>query len=283
MLATPGPYWLDGRHQDSRWLSTSISIAATIGLFAAAFASMKSTAAWLARAPREQPPALIPLRLPSPPAVVPPRPTRRVESPRSVPPPIVPTEIVVQPAVPVVAPSAPAVQRADTINASGAKSDATVAASAALRGAPFAPAGVTGNSRASMTAERRASLLAPRMLSIQELARQPATGSELADQQLRQRQAEALGRRVGAVGNTRDVHVTTGNGAGGTGAPVATISLPFPIFEPGPTREQRKRDEIILAEGLARLARFAAVIAARDSARADSLRRDSLAKKRVVP
>jgi hypothetical protein len=59
------------------------------------------------------------------------------------------------------------------------------------------------------------------------------------------------------------------------------VTLPFPIFEPGPSAAQRKRDAVVAAENQARLYRLQdRMYQKRDSIRLDSLRRDSLAMKR---
>jgi len=62
------------------------------------------------------------------------------------------------------------------------------------------------------------------------------------------------------------------------------VSIPFPLFSPGLSPEDRKRNEKLYAEYLAYLRREQEVILLkRDSIRVDSLRRDSLAKRRVIP
>jgi hypothetical protein len=59
------------------------------------------------------------------------------------------------------------------------------------------------------------------------------------------------------------------------------MSIPVPIFEPGPSAAQRKRDAVVAAENQARLYRLEdRLFQKRDSIRLDSLRRDSIAAKR---
>ena len=115
MVSAPRPYWFDSRQPDARWLSTGVSIAVTVGVFAMAFASMRSTSQWAARRFREEPPVMVPLTLPSPPTETRPRPTPKV-APKVAPPATVPTETVPTTAAPapIPAPAAPAVQRALT-------------------------------------------------------------------------------------------------------------------------------------------------------------------------
>ena len=131
-------------------------------------------------------------------------------------------------------------------------------------------------------------------MSMLELARKhPPQGQDLADLQYSQRHIIELSRRVGTAGNA-DVHVPVGEGRDGVGAVGGGLSssnvsssgvhVPLTLFsERARQPRSSKRDSIIDADNRARLDRFTAVIATRDSVRADSLRRDSLARRRVVP
>jgi hypothetical protein len=134
------------------------------------------------------------------------------------------------------------------------------------------------------------------MNSLAEYVRtHPPTGDELANIQREKRQAEQVERRMTTAGNSRDVHVVTGEGKDGVGVPGGGLSygthaaghIAVPFLEPGPSAAQRKRDEAIASEYRARLgrleARAAAMRAAASAARVDSLRRDSLARKSGVP
>jgi len=95
---------------------------------------------------------------------------------------------------------------------------------------------------------------------------------------------------------TNGLYVPMGKGVGGVGAVNGGktgvtmdsrgvgVSIPFPLFSPGLSPEDRKRNEKLYAEYLAYLRREQEVILLkRDSIRVDSLRRDSLAKRRVIP
>jgi hypothetical protein len=94
-----------------------------------------------------------------------------------------------------------------------------------------------------------------------------AQGSQLADAMLHRRATTAGmspayvgGPGVDGVGAVRPGTVTAG--AGGS-TNIVLYSIPLPLFYPGPSPEQRRRDSIVNADNLARLARL--------KARADSL------------
>jgi len=62
------------------------------------------------------------------------------------------------------------------------------------------------------------------------------------------------------------------------------VSIPLSLLSSGPTRAERRRNEAINADNLARLERLQRmIITRRDSVRADSLRRDSLARRGARP
>jgi hypothetical protein len=111
-----------------------------------------------------------------------------------------------------------------------------------------------------------------------------------------QGQAKMLAQRSTSVGMTNGLYVPMGKGVGGVGAVNGGktgvtmdsrgvgVSIPFPLFSPGLSPAERKRNEKLYAEYLAFLRREQEVILfKRDSIRADSLRLDSLAKRRVIP
>ncbi len=311
MFATSGSHWLDRRRPDGQWSSSGISIAITAALFAAALASMESVTPWTGRAVRESPPVLVTL---SPP-VARPTPKPRAHAPtRASAPTTPPTEIVapnstspvtpavttpVQPMTSIVPVGPPAAGRDSSARGTQRsqpsdpifrpRDDIPAAATAAPRGAPVAPAGVTSGSRTPISASTRDSLAIVRMMSIAELARlHVPKGQEAADLQRGQQQADQVARRATTAGNSRDVHVMKGDGRDGDGAVGGggggLPSIPFPLFSSGPSAATRKRNEAIDADNRLRLGRLEALLAfRRDSVRADSLRRDSLARVRVVP
>jgi hypothetical protein len=112
----------------------------------------------------------------------------------------------------------------------------------------------------------------------------PAERQEIAEGQQR---ADRIQRRTTTAGNSRDVHVTHGEGKDGVGAVggqggVGHIGVP--LFSLGPSAAQRKKNEALDSEYNARLARLQErVKMKRDSILADSLRRDSLARRGRIP
>jgi len=139
-----------------------------------------------------------------------------------------------------------------------------------MRGAPYAPAGVTTSSapltRAQMDSIQKALIAG---ISMEEWHR-PLTPQELAD--VRSRREPGLdphGRAARLPGEP--VYAPLMNGGYAVGVPLISI----PVF--GKSRAQRRADSIIDADYLARLARLQERLAQqRAIAKADSSRRDSL-------
>jgi hypothetical protein len=121
------------------------------------------------------------------------------------------------------------------------------------------------------------------MSSAATLARtRPMTERERAELEVSKQQARMTAQRTTTAGNGRDVHVPMGEGVGGVGAVGGGgvgSSISLPLFSRGPSAAQRKRNDSIFADYQARLARLQERLRAqKDSVRADSLRRDSLAR-----
>src|SRR4029079_9248951 len=176
-------------------------------------------------------------------------------------------------------------------------------------GAPsYAPAGVTDASRAKNTAKLRDSVITEKLEAINWLTA-PMSAEAKSGIAQSQNQARMLMQRSTSggmtnrlylhmrtrVGRTNGLYVPMGSGVGGVGAVNGGktgvtmdsrgvgVSLPFPLFSPGPSPAERKRNEKLHAEYLAYLRHEQEVILLRrDSIRADSLRLDSLAKKRAL-
>jgi hypothetical protein len=298
----PRRYSFGRRPADAHLPSVGISIAITGVLFAVALISMRTVLVFTNTDTTSSAAVMVPLSPPTPPPqarrdvapVAPPKPIppkTAVEQPTSPATPVVPAVTAPNVSTPPIARAAtaprPPIPRAVRDSGTGdEKSTAPVgqnSTSAIRAGAPVAPAGVTSPSsteRAARDPEYRVVAPAVSLGSIAEAARKPLTGQELADQQLAQRQADRLGRRATTAGNSQDLHVPVGQGAGGAGVSGglgAGGSIPLPFLSRGPSRAQRARDEKIDADNRARLGRFAALIKARrDSALADSVRRDSV-------
>ena len=117
------------------------------------------------------------------------------------------------------------------------------------------------------------------------------TGRERAELEQSQRLALALRRRDLTAGNSNGLVILQGKGMNGVGAVDPTpagglgfgASVPFTLFSSGPTREQRRKNEIIDADNQLRQRRLEdRMFLQRDSIRADSVRADSL-RRRVIP
>ena len=117
------------------------------------------------------------------------------------------------------------------------------------------------------------------------------TGRERAELEQSQRLALALRRRDLTAGNSNGLVTLQGKGMNGVGAvdptPAGVLgygaSVPFTLFSSGPTREQRRKNEIIDADNQLRQHRLEdRLLLQRDSIRADSLRADSL-RSRGIP
>jgi hypothetical protein len=134
-------------------------------------------------------------------------------------------------------------------------------------GAPVAPAAVT-NSWASLTTVQRDSIVSAYMAGLSLNA--PMSDRERADIARRDYRPAIHEGQPDAAARSQTV------GAG--------VSIPLPLFSPGPSAAQRKRDSIVAAENGLRLARLHDRLLLRgDSVRTDSLRRDSVARARKQP
>jgi hypothetical protein len=315
MLAAQGLHWLDRRPPGPRWQSYGFAAAVTAGLFVLAFVSMRSVTPWT-RTEREPAPIVVPLVPPpviprpreAPVVAPPPSTSRTAEQPRS-------RAAAPQIAAPIVTPTAPpialpfpAVAPVDTTRpkASAPQIPTTPiirphnfglpdTAMAIRGGAPYAPAGVTIASRTPNTAKLRDSIITEKLASIPMLARTTPMSAEsqsVIDQS--QAQARVLAQRSTSVG-MQNVHTPMGMGVGGVGAVGGgktgvsmdsrgvTVSMPFPLFSPGPSPEERRRNEKLLAEYLAYLRRQNdRILLMRDSIRADSAFRAAMSKP-IVP
>ena len=308
MLAAQGLHWLDRQPQGPRWPSFGVAAAVTAALFAVAFVSMRSVAPWSesAREPA-QAPLVIPLQ--PPPAtmrkdmpVIPqpqPVPTVRRQS-EPAPPTVTPAPQIVAPTVTPVAPPialpipVPTPVSADTSRARDvAPSIPTVpilkhnsglpdTAMAIRGGAAYAPAGVTIASRTKNSAKLRDSVITEKLAAVSwaNVPMSAATASSIGQSQ---DQARILAQRSTSVGMTNGLYVPMGQGVGGVGAVNGGktgltmdsrgigVSVPFPLFSPGPSPEERKRNEKLLAEYLDFLRRQNdRILLKRDSVRADS-------------
>ena len=320
MLAAQGLHWFDRQPQGPRWPSFGVAAAVTAGLFVLAFVSMRSIAPWSDRLSEPSPaPVVVPLR--PPPSVakpvgqapVPPttQPVRRREVEPSVPIPapapslpIVPPTVtpIAPPVAAPVAPSipvdssrprdiAPQISTVPTIRHNSGLSDAEMTIGG---NATYAPAGVTSLSRAKNSAKVRDSIITEKLALVPQLARMgPMSGESRGTIDQSQSQARALAQRSTSVG-MRDLNVPMGEGVGGVGAVNGgktglsmgpnglTYSVPFPLFSSGPSPEERRRNEKLLAEYLAYLRRQNdRILMKRDSIRADSAFR--AANSKIVP
>ena len=319
MLAAQGLHWLDRQPRGPRWPSFGVAAAVTAALFAVAFVSMRSVAPW---SDTEREPASTPLVVPlRPPPAAPRKETPVVPAPQ--PAPRIRTDVTPAPPTvtaaprviaPIVAPLAPptALPMAPPVAADTARardvapaiptvptlrrnSGLADTAMTIRGGAPsYAPAGVTDASRAKNTAKLRDSVITEKLEAINWLTA-PMSAEAKSGIAQSQDQARMLMQRSTSVGMTNGLYVPMGSGVGGVGAVNGGktgvtmdsrgvgVSLPFPLFSPGPSPAERKRNEKLHAEYLAYLRHEQEVILLRrDSIRADSLRLDSLAKKRAL-
>jgi len=319
MLAAQGLHWLDRQPRGPRWPSFGVAAAVTAAMFAVAFVSMRSVAPW-SDAEREpaSTPLVVPLRPPpaaprkETPVVPAPQPAPRIRTDVTPAPPTVTAAprviapIVAPLAPPTALPTAPPVA-ADTARARDVapaiptvptlrrNSGLADTAMTIRGGAPsYAPAGVTDASRAKNTAKLRDSVITEKLEAINWLTA-PMSAEAKSGIAQSQDQARMLMQRSTSVGMTNGLYVPMGSGVGGVGAVNGGktgvtmdsrgvgVSLPFPLFSPGPSPAERKRNEKLHAEYLAYLRHEQEVILLRrDSIRADSLRLDSLAKKRAL-
>jgi hypothetical protein len=312
MLATNGPRWYDHR-PESNWSSFAVSLAVTVGLFVAAITSMRTVSSWIeTRSAERDVPTVVHL---DPPVTVPvPQPKPIATHAPVAAPTVTPKTIDIAPSVaaPIstpttIAPVAPVAPR-DTargigstpvipLGPVGVRSGGDTLVSN-LRGAPILPAGVTPPAKVPNTAETRDSIaqgvMADARLWLTD--KYKPKGAELAALQASQRVADRMARRTTSAGAWQDVHVPMGEGLGGVGAVNggksgvhmtpngAVVSVPFPLLSSGPSPEERKRNEKLMAEYQGYLHRMGdRVLLRADSVRADSLRRDSIAKAQKAP
>ncbi len=308
MLVANGPRPFHRGGPDNAWSSFAVSLGATVALFVLAFGAMRSVRLWSdSDRVRDRATTLIvdlpPLVLPSarvPPPVpqtttpIRPAPSQAVASP-NVPASEATPLVRVQPAViapPTTVPSSIGSPRDSSIAAANAAIDAArravgPAPMTSKGGAFVAPAGVTIHSQTRISPFLRDSIAQASMRDIPLLARTHLpTGDIRSELETSQRQADQLRRRASTSGNAAGVTILQGKGKDGVGAVSGPgmVSIPFPLFSPGPSPEERKRNEAIDAEVQLRLRRLHdRMLMQQDSARADSLRRDSLANRRPRP
>jgi hypothetical protein len=214
---------------------------------------------------------------------------------RTVPLPDVAPPIVAQPQIapPVAAPiGVPIAVPAGADSAKGEGTRGSPVTKGSGKGAPIEPTGISLTNRATNTPFVRDSLLKSKMVLIPGLAATRApTGRERAELEQSQRSALALRRRDLTAGNSNGLVILQGKGMNGAGAvdprPAGTLgfgaSIPFTLFSSGPTREQRRKNEIIDADNQLRQRRLQdRMLLKRDSIVADSLRADSL-RRRIIP
>jgi len=311
MLATNGPRWYDQR-PESNWSSFGVSIAITIGIFAAAIMSMRTVATWLEPRSEREIPTVVELRPPvAEPAPVP-KPVVRPApvTPSVAAPTVTPRAIDIAP--PIASPTSvpttigPGSTPSDTnrTKASGpliplGPAGVKGGTEAPISGAPIA-AGVTSGKALPNSARARDSIIAAGVMGDAALwltDKYKPKGAELAALEQSRRIADRMMRRTTSAGAWQDVHVPMGEGMNGEGAvgggktgvhmtPNGVMAtVPFPLFSSGPSPEERKRNEKLVAEYQGYLHRMDDRIVLRaDSVRADSLRRDSIAKaRRIIP
>lgn len=278
-----GQVWPHERGSSS-WSSRVVATAITLGAFVTAFIAMATVRGLRLTVPRSHDAVAVVhltppnegVETPKPPTPArvraPARQTPRVTSP-AVPPKKVSTDSVTgaPPGAPTGA--SPVTSPVATPSPGAARDSGGAARSPAssMRGAPYAPAGVTTSSvpltRAQMDSAQKALIAG---ISMEEWHR-PLTPTELAD--VRSRREPGLdphGRAARLPGEPR--YVPLMNGGYAVAVPLISIPLPF-----GKSRAQRKADSILTAADLASLARLQErVKRQREVAKADSLRRDSL-------
>lgn len=151
-------------------------------------------------------------------------------------------------------------------------------------GAPNAASGVTLGDRIPNTARVRDSIAQAKMNAATYSAwmAHKATGKEKAEMEASQRAGVAQARRTTSAGS-QEIHSMQGEGKNGEGAvggaSGSATSIALPLFSKGPSAAQRRANEKVDADYQLRLRRLQDRILLRnDSARLDSLRRDSLAR-----
>lgn len=274
------------------WTSAAVAIVATALIFAAALAAMTRVRELRERAAAEhlEPPRVVTLPpIVSPRAEVPPPPVRPVPMPiaaRAAPAPPSAQPAIAQPNVAAPSPLPPAATRD---SAAGARAAADAAATQArglteLRplpigpvrsvprtlGTPPEPAGVTIHNK-KLTLEQMNAMDNAAVAGMAQYARtHPETPAE---RDANNRGPHPPPLQNGPAGDMR---------RGMTQIPAG--SIPLPLFSPGLSPAQRKRNAVIDSEYQWRLRRLedrAALV--RDSVRADSVRRDSVARAKRKP
>jgi hypothetical protein len=296
-------HWGSNQPGSVSWTSGTVSLVTTTALFAAAFLAMRTvrfTALDFPRVDRIEP-TVVRLTPPVPPV----EPARSVTrpAPTSVPVGVSPPSTAVQ--QPTLAPMAPVIRPVDVAPMTRPPEpvrDTSIAGSApgtskpsltdlvplrdvptfppradnVRRPAPFGPAGVTARAGVISTGARDA-IATAKMVGIGVLAaRYKPTAQE--KEAIRQQNEPGLpeyGRAARMDGQPRSVPLMNG----GSAVAIPLGSIAFPLFSPGPSPAERKRNAVIDAENRLLLRRLQDRVALlRDSVRADSLKRDSLAR-----
>lgn len=315
MLTTGGPptvggAWFDRQSASSSWSSIGISMLATAALFASAAIAIRSAPTWFELRPHvAEPPMVVhlspPIAVPAPRRVAAPptgaRPARPTPPAPVVAPTTAPVGVTAEPAPVVAAPrSAPIATiplgpPRDSSSMPGAAPTLPLAPTAASQaGSAITAAGFTWHLR--LTKAQRDSINRAKAAGWAADLKGPIDGEARA--QIEQSQHNAAMLHTSATGAGGGSGNTPGKGMDGVGAVqpgsqsagaggatnTTLVSIPFPLFYPGPSPQQRKRDSIVNADNLARMARLRARV---DSLRrADSLAKvhaDSLAKVRIIP
>lgn len=288
--ALPGYRWTGGGDSPNA-ATVAIGVGATALLFAAAFLAMTSVRELRERAAEQglEPPRVVTLTppeiapSPKPRAEAPAVPVPRSPIPFAVPTPAAAVPVGAQPTI--VQPITGAPAAGNTARDSAANRRAAEAAQSRelteLRpptigplhrvprtlGTPPEPAGVAIHNKA-LTPEDMAAMANGAMAGMASYARAHRETPEEIEAQNRGSHPPPL--QNGPAGDMRR----------GTGT-IQMGSIPFPLFSPGLSPAQRKRNAVIDSEYQLRLRRLedrAALV--RDSVRADSVRRDSLARVR---
>ncbi|HVX41858.1 MAG TPA: hypothetical protein VHB25_20020 [Gemmatimonadaceae bacterium] len=284
----PGYRWSDGGDSPT-WTSTAIAVAATVLLFAAAFVAMTRVRELQERTAEQrfEPTHVITLAPPVAPPIARPRAEGpaaakpRLASPAPISAVPIRTPVVAQPAVaqPISAAQPPAGAARDSAARARAAEAAQSRSLTELRpptigplghvpqtlGTPPEPAGVAIHNK-KLTLDDIAAVTSSLGAGIAEYVRtHPETAEE---KEANSRGSHPPPLQNGPAGDMR---------RGMTQIPVG--SIPFPLFSPGLSPEQRKWNAVIDSEYQWRLRRLedrAALV--RDSVRADSVRRDSVAR-----
>ena len=265
-----GETWSD-RSDSSVWGSRTIALVGTTALFAAAFAAMTRLGGPLTNtsARLTERTTLVYTEPPKP--IERPTPVRPVAQPRTA----NATPNAMSTPVPVPTTIAPTAPDALPPRDSSMASATSAAPKRALLFPPPSSPPAFGKPRFEMPtatprgtgAPLRAGVTAPftpgsdTALTVDRYAREIA---EIQAEMARQNKPHVIGGPKGSVG--------------------IGVSIPLSLLSSGPSRAERRRNEAINADNLARLERLQRmIITRRDSVRADSLRRDSLARRGARP